>query len=775
MFKARLLGMIAGVGLAAVIPEPIGSMCIALSLASVCWLIRGYRWSDRASSVELTDTPANAAFSWWLGVSIGMFAAAAQFASFIDTHVERRERMRLSGCVVSDVQVERDMSRFVFAVRGAHRLSRAVQYRTVWYRAPSVPERGSCWRLSLTLKPPRGTRNESGFDYERWLFAARISGLATVVSSDAVRLPWRARSARFTAIRDHIHAQVQQLTDAAPSSGLIQALATGRRGDVSETDWQVLRRSGTAHLMAISGLHIGLAAGLGYGLGRFAPIWIRPQANLVRRGMLTGLVVALCYAALAGFAISTLRAFLMLCLWTLCRLNLAAVDTTTTLLLTAAVVLIVHPWMILSTGFWLSVGAVLAILIVMAGRLPAKGFAQRCVLATRLQLGLMLLMMPITLLVTHGVSWISLPVNVVLIPLFSVAVVPLVLVLVVSILVAPWASDWIATLTSGILNLIWQGVTLVASKPWAFTDVTQPTWLAVPITLCALSWLLPAAFPARRLSVLLVLPLFVLRADSPALGEFRIDVLDVGQALSVVIQTRHHTVVYDTGNAWPGGDSAQQTVIPALARRGVGHLDALIVSHADRDHAGGVHSLIEALSTDRIWVGEPMPSLNRARPCRAGLAFDFDKVHFRFLHPPTHSHFEGNDASCALLVQSATGAVLFTGDLNARQERRLLPELEDTQLDLIIGAHHGSVSSSDPYFAAATTPRFVVFSNGYENQWGMPRDRVIRRWSAVGAQVLTTAEYGQMQFLAGRSGTLELARFARQNRLGVWRWRAPAR
>jgi len=703
---------------------------------------------------------------------IGLVVAGGQFYGQQRLNVHQIEVQRVSGCVVSRIVARNGSSRFIFATNKRSMFERARRFRVTWRHAPVELTAGGCWNLSLRLKPLRGTRNEIGFDYERWLFSQRLNGLASVRSEIPTLLPGTSANAAYLAVRETVFRRVVNLTSGHSSSALIVALAVGIRDGLSERDWDVLKRSGTAHLMAISGLHIGLAAMLGYWIGRYLPVRLNVSTNLIGRGAFTALLVAASYAAVAGFAVSTLRALVMLSLWFFWRLTHRSVHVSTTLLLTIASVLLIHPWMAAQTGFWLSAGAVAAISAAVYGRPPAVSFIEKLRLALRIQFGLTLLMLPISVLVAGGISWISIPVNLILIPLFSVCIVPLVLLLLLTLLVVPSMAAKVVMVLGPVLDALWFAVVWLAEQPWAYTPVTSMSlWLTLPVFVCGLMLLLPPGFPARWISMVLVLPLFFVRAEQPALGEFRLDVLDVGQALAVVMQTRSHTVVYDTGNAWPGGDSALQTVLPFLRARRVDKLHTLVVSHADRDHAGGAISLAQEAPARNLWVGEPVEGLSNASVCVSGMQWQLDGVRFEFLHPPPDSPYEGNQQSCVLLVAGKGATALLTGDLGGALERRLLPELADRSVDLVVGAHHGSLTSSDPLFVRRVQSRFIVFSNGYGNQWGMPRDKIVERWSGAGTEVLTTALDGQVRFESTNNGPLRLTYRAREPGLGVWRWR----
>lgn len=705
-----------------------------------------------------------------LPLGLGISVAGVQFWSTEQATVTQVDTRTLEGCIVSRVTTRYDLSRFIFESAERTPLGRSVRYRLVW-RTFKPPLEGSCWRLTTRLKPPRGTRNATGFDYERWLFAQRICGLGSVKGESAQLLPRRSRHAFYIDARRRMFERLAHTAEPYGSRALIVALGVGVRDLFETRDWTVLQRTGTAHLMAISGLHVGLAAMLGFGLGRYAPIYLVPSAHPEARGAISALLMAVFYAALAGFAVSTVRALVMLVLWYAWRAAGLSVSAISTLFMTAALLLLTCPWMAADTSFWLSAVAVGAIALCVFGRSGVRRWRDRVQLACRIQLGVTFLMMPLTLMVAGGVSWVVVPVNLVLIPLFSVLVVPMVLVLLLTLLLAPHLAHWPAIVLGTSLDVIWQGLIWLAAQPWAFTSVhSSSPWVAFPVVLLGVLVLLPRGFPGRHLAPVLALPLFVLRTPAVEEGNFRLDVLDVGQALAVVIQTRSHHTVYDTGNAWPGGDSADQTLVPFLRSRRVSKLHTVVISHADRDHAGGASTLLQQLPGAAVWVGEFVPGVADARSCVTGQAWSVDGVSFEFLHPPSPEAYEGNQQSCVLLIRGKRHTALLTGDLGGALERRLLDRLPAHAVDVVIGAHHGSLSSSDARFVQHLQSRFVVFSNGFANQWGMPRPEIVERWRAAGTEVLTTAESGHLRFAPDRRDVFELEYVARAPALGRWRW-----
>ena len=301
-------------------------------------------------------------------------------------------------------------------------------------------------------------------------------------------------------------------------------------------------------------------------------------------------------------------------------------------------------------------------------------------------------------------------------------------------------------------------------SPLSLWWLPQPAWYAVPLALLGAAWLLlPRGVPGKSLALLLWLPLLWPRLHLPPQGQAELVVVDVGQGLSVLVRTSHHDLLYDMGPAQPDGfDAGAGAVVPALHALGVRRLDVAVVSHGDNDHAGGYPSVMDAFPAALTFHPEGMRSPagpGRAgwypvRSCRTGMAWRWDGVEFRFLHPPEYFPYFGNDSSCVMRVQAANGAVaLFTGDIADVIERSLLwRDRAAVHAEVVLAAHHGSKGSSDLAFVAATGAKLVLFSAGYGNRFQHPHPRTVGRWRDAGARTAATLDTGAQRVRLGASG-----------------------
>jgi competence protein ComEC len=272
-------------------------------------------------------------------------------------------------------------------------------------------------------------------------------------------------------------------------------------------------------------------------------------------------------------------------------------------------------------------------------------------------------------------------------------------------------------------------------------------------------WMLaPRGFPMRWLGSILLLPMFLVVPDRPAEGSARLVVFDVGQGLSLLVQTHGHAMLFDTGPDFSGeADSGNRILLPALRGMGIAQLDALVLSHGDSDHIGGTESILRGMPVVNVISSLPRthPALQLAAhndPCADGQSWDWDGVHFEMLHPDKSSATEAlehdNERSCVLRVSTGEHSVLLTGDIEKLTESRLLKlHAGDLPATLLVVAHHGSMSSSSQAFVKAVHPQYAVFTSGYLNRFGHPREEIQERYRAAGSELLRSDKDGAISIM----------------------------
>lgn len=703
----------------------------------------------------------------WAGALLFGFGwAMLQGQWALDARIPRAlvgEDLRVEGRVLGLPQRTEAATRFdlrVTAGEGAAAALAGRRLRLSWYGDPQRLAPGSLWTLDLRLKRPRGALNPGGFDFEKRALELRLAATGYVRDAQAAREleagggvdAWRSRmSAR--------------IAEAVPTdaSRFVRALALGDTRGLGERDWEILRATGLTHLIAISGFHVGLVAGFGALLARLLyALW--PRLGLRRprpQGMaIAALLAALGYAALAGFALPTLRTVLMIAVALLATLLRRPRRMAQSLALALIAILLVDPLTLLGPGFWLSFAGVAWLLWCLPHERSAQSRSVgrvRPFLAAQAVATLGLL--PLTVWFFGQASLAGPLANLVGIPWISLVVVPL--SLLGTGLEAVWtgAGVWPLRVAARAMQALWLGLERVADWRGALIWLPEPSFAALVLALLGVFWLLlPRGVPGKPLALLLWLPLL-----SPAggawheaelrEGEAELSLIDVGQGLSVLLRTADHALLYDTGPAWPGGlDAGDAAVVPALRALGVARLDAFVISHGDNDHAGGAGAVRRAYAPARAFApaGWTQPG---AMPCLAGREWRWDGVRLRFLHPPRHFPYLGNESSCVLRVETAGGAVLLPGDIGAVIEGRLAREQRAAlRADVLVVPHHGSAGSSSPAFLRAVRPRHALIGVGHGNRFGHPAPAVLARYRDMGAQVSDTASGGFLGLRLRASG-----------------------
>lgn len=680
---------------------------------------------------------------WWrpglaalLGLGLAAVALQACLSQRLDPALAGADLV-VRGTVAGLPERDDRRLRFEFLADHARLEGREValpsRLRLGWYGtgAPSLRP-GERWRLTVRLRAPRGFANPGGFDYAGWLLRHGIGATGYVRPEPAAR---RLETAPVSVdgLRAGLRDALRPALAGREHPGVLLALTLGDRAGIGPRAWETLVATGTNHLMAISGLHIGLVALLGYGIGGLA--W-RPGA--IRRRLprpvvqaAVALVLATGYAALAGFALPTMRALAMLfiALGALCLRR--RVRPASVLGGAAAVVLAADPLAVLDPGFWLSFGAVAAIVLVAAGRL---GRPRRVHGWLRLQLAISLALAPLLLGLFRQASVVAPLANLVAVPWVSLLTVPAALAGAAVTPAWPAAGAVLLALADLGLQVLWPLLDWLAGLPlarWRTPDFPGPLLAVAAVGAAVL--LLPRGVPGRVTASLALLPLLLWQPPRPAAGEVWLDLLDVGQGLAAVVRTREHTLVYDTGPRFSARFDAGGAVInPFLQAAGVTRLDGLVVSHTDNDHAGGARSLRRRFPPRRSWSSTPQRTPAPDRFCGRGEAWRWDAVAFTFLHPDRDGGWTGNDGSCVLRIDAAGGSILLPGDIERPAEQHLVESGARLAADVVVAPHHGSATSSTPAFVQAVDPAWVLYAVGHRNQWGFPRPEIVARWRPAG-------------------------------------------
>ena len=715
-------------------------------LAAVCW-----RFFSRNK------------FKWMIEQAIFILLGAGWACYHASDYLDHKLPEKLAGQefvvegVIQEIPMMDDhVQRFMLAVDKLEVEDKNValpEYlRLSWYYGPRV-QGGERWRLLVRLKPPHGFMNPGGFDYEGWLYQKGVHATGYVRKSEDNRKLADASDFSLDAFRQRLSLNIQQILKDEGQTGLIAALAVGDRSSISDKDWDTLIRTGTNHLVAISGLHIGLAAAFGFWLvRRLVPTGHMKQMPAQHTAMLAGLAVALVYAMLAGLSIPTQRALLMLSCFAVMLLLKRTASPVNVMATALLLILIWDPVSVLSAGFWFSFLAVAVIFYVFSGRLGhIHGWRVRIRQWGWMQFSIALALFPFSLLLFQQTSLISPLANLILVPYVSFLVVPLVLLALLLMPISSLLSEYLLIAANELLALIWPVIEALSMHPWAYWVKAVPSWPVLMLAVTGVALLLaPRGFPARWLGAVMLLPIIINSSDKPAVGDFEMALLDVGQGLSVVVRTHNHALVFDAGNKFGSRlDAGDAVVNPFLRYWSIHQLDKLVISHGDADHIGGAQAIVGAYPDVEV-IGQDLDSIvaKNKQTCLRGGRWLWDGVEFEFLHPDDRAYTRRNNHACVLKVSAAGGHLLITSDIEKTVEKQLISSFGDAlQSQVLIVPHHGSGTSSIPAFIAAVEPQIALFPAGYRNRYHHPKPEVVERYRQYGASIHQSGHVGAVQLL----------------------------
>ena len=641
--------------------------------------------------------------------------------------------------------------------------------------AQATPLRSGC-AGEVDVRWPRGARIAAGEVLRargRWIprpAAGAAAGLLVVQQQEHARddatLADQLRTGGFRAI-DRLYGR------RAPVVG---ALVLNARGAMDPDVRDQFAQSGLVHILSISGFHVGLLAA-----------WIMlitRAAGLSRaRALTAGAAVGTLYVAFLGWPAPATRAAALACLLALGYTRQRQVQANALLAASCLVVMLVDPWSVLDLGAWLSAGALWGAMTFSrwSDRAVGDGFWPRTLFSS---IGATLATAPLTSATLGAVAPVGIVLNFVAIPIAAVGV-PGVLA---SLLVVPIWPGLAGALAAGA-GMTLHGLELLARFGAAVPGghaLTEPglaaAWpwaLALALTLWTLgrntrieaAWRAAVLLAATSWIILIVRGL---PAADAATG-LTLDFLDVGQGDGALIRTPGgHWLAVDAGPLLGTADAGRRVVAPFLARHGVHHLTALILSHAHADHVGGAATLLRRVRTDVVvepgelyddpaYAGflDAIAETGVAwKSGRAGTTFELDGVRFALLHPDTTWagwHVDLNEDSIVLRVEYGAFTALFAGDAGLAAEARMAGHVG--RVDLLKVGHHGSRGASGDAWLTELAPRAAVISVGAHNRYGHPSPEALERLRRHHADLWRTDQDGTVTAVTdGHTMTLRAGR-----------------
>ncbi len=734
----------------------------------------------------------------------------------------------IRGAVANIVHEKPNSNRFNFLVSHwqGSKLRTPFIVRLNWKVPKKKLRQGQQWQLAVKLKPAHGLANVGGFNYQVWL---RHKGIvaAGYVKADTLKtiknygVVNNILIAEDVSWRQLLYQKFALLVAEKPLGALLLALGFGERGELTKEQWQVLSATATIHLIAISGLHIGIIAFFSLIVTR-AILKILPlgailsheqsirlmRTNIKYLPIIVSCFMAWYYAYLAGYAIPTLRALVMLFMFWLLKITATNVSLIRWLLLTVLVVLLFWPLSLLSASFWLSMSA-LSIIFATSSRflnkvnLPSEKnsenkssdaanaliqlpllqqsinppwgkyklkFYNWCKALIVIQLALTACMLPIAASLNYQLPLLAFFANIIAVPLMSMTTIPLTLLAVITLPIGELLSQFILALAHSSLAFIWLWLSYVAEIDWAQISISNMALELLALVVIGVFSILYFHLNTRHSILVTGFIAFIFSIvfmTDKNTQQWQLSILDVGHGLAVVIEKKHRVFIYDTGARYPSGfNMAEAAILPYLKYQGYQRIDGVIISHNDNDHAGGLRYLREQMPIDSVIANDF--SLAPNSHCLSGQSFTWQDLRFEMLSP---SQFKGdkNDDSCVVVISDGFHRVLLPGDISSKQERRLLNNTEVRKKlasDILIAPHHGSKSSSSALFLSAVAPKYAVFSAGYLNRWKMPSEPILKRYQGHDITTFNTAELGMVTFLLS-ADEIEVSNY-RQNVKPYW-------
>ena len=482
------------------------------------------------------------------------------------------KKIIIEGTVASLVDRDKAVSKFLFATKdGLIRLSLySNKNLRPWQLIP-----GSRWRLGVKLQTAKGFSNPGVFNYADWLKRQGVKAVGYVNTAEKAK--FRGTDNRYIVerLRYKVERLLQKTIKDTQLRALASALLIGNKNELTLNDKRLFQQTGTSHLIAISGLHIGMIALFAFCLLRVlwsCSVRLCQWLPAQKAGLIAAVISAFCYSLLAGFAIPTERAFIMVLVFSIGLFINRKLNGFYLLLLAGIIIVLWQPLSLFEPGFWLSFMAVFFLLVINRSLLSLTKFKRYLLI----QLLLMILLIPLTIFWFQGFSLVSVIANLIAIPWVSFLVVPS---LFINLILSPFGVDlWFISAYLIKLLLLWLNLLPIDIFFFYWHSIPMLAVISAVIGLTLL--LFPLPLYVRLLSIAMFLPVLQ-KEHLPSNIAFKMTVLDVGQGLAVVIQTPEAVVVYDTA----GGDGkkfivAEHTLSPYLKHQGIHHIDAPVPTAA---------------------------------------------------------------------------------------------------------------------------------------------------------------------------------------------------
>jgi competence protein ComEC len=735
---------------------------------------------------------------------------APRFPDHHIRHFAGSKALHITGTVLDEPVYKNNRTRFAMAVVSIMQNEKPVpvcgRLRVTVSKGPVVLAKGNRVSFRGRIRGIRNFSNPGGFDYERYMAFQHIWA-STYVVAEKLSVQSGAETTKGVTFIDDRRARVRELIDGlgTESQGrsrdvkaVLKALLIGDRKEISPGLREQFNRTGVGHLLAISGLHMGIVAAAAFALFRWLAVWIKPilWAGWTRKtaAILTFLPVFL-YGFLAGMSPSTQRAVIMVSVFLLTLLFDRDQDLINTICIAGMLILVINPPSLFSISFQLSFAAVLTIVGGMSLTQPM--LKQSKDIKTNL-INKGFTFMAVTLFATVGtaplvmayfnqVSLIGLVVNMLAIPLVGFLAVPLGLLSAIIQVFNTGVALWCLQMSYWILEKAIWIIDFFSGMPFAALKTVTPSLMEISLFYLLLlgffSWIFaiqqekqstpPFMDPRRRVALgVMILAFLGWGLDTGYWihqrfwhKDLRVTVFDVGQGSAALLELPGgHNLLIDGGGFSDNAvfDTGKNIIAPYLLRNKIRAIDALYLSHPNSDHLNGLIYIAEHFKVQQVItnnesspsmgyqlftavlethdIDTPVYSMLERTTTIAGVKIEILYPSENFLEKTVKEKWRNkNNNSLVVKVTFGQHAFLFPGDVMAMGEKALVAAArKNLKSTVLLSPHHGSDSSSTPILMEQVDPEIVVVSCGWKNRFKFPAESVLQRYEAMGARVLRT-------------------------------------
>lgn len=630
------------------------------------------------------------------------------------------------------------------------KIVKKINIKLLWRNAIEFLHVGDKWQFYVRLKRIHSTQNLGGFDFEAWALAQglRAQGYILLDKNNILLVAHHWYDYPINQFRQFIQNKITMYLPPSETSPWLMALIIGEHEGMPQNQWQILRNTGTNHLFAIAGLHIGLLCAGTYLLvtyfWRLFPLLIL-KVPVKTAGAIGSLTVAILYGTLSGFALPAQRACIMLYIFMLGFLAKRKINVWYIWSCPLLMILLLNPMSVLSESFWLSFVTIALIIYAMNGRLNPNSLWWRW---GRVQWIIGSGLIPFSILFFHQITLVAFIANIIAIPWLACLILPFCFMSIIFAFISPIITQFLLLIADKSAFYLWKFLAWLSKLHGLIWFLSFPNSLILMLSVLGFIFLLlPRGCSGKWLGLVWLLPITLNQPYKPDQGQVWLTLFDVGQGLSVFIQTLHHTLLFDTGPRYPMGlDMGESVIVPYLQTINVSIIDLLVISHGDNDHIGGAKSVLDSLAVKKIATSVPEKFLS-AQYCLEGETWEWDGVRFSFLYPSYDNLNLNNNSSCVLRIDNGVHSILLTGDVENHAEKILLKNNSNNlAADILIAPHHGSKTSGLKKFISTVHPSYVLYATGYNNRYHFPNADVVTSYEIIKAQQFNTAKVGMIQF-----------------------------